>query len=103
MTEETKARFDQIQQAIDERSVFSFGYQDENGQKTHRSIQPLGLWFWGKVWTLLAWCELRTDFRMFRVDRISEFQVTKRQYEPIPERSLAQCLRKLEAKYGPQS
>jgi predicted DNA-binding transcriptional regulator YafY len=26
--------------------------------------------FWGHVWTLIAWCELRQDFRMFRVDRI---------------------------------
>jgi predicted DNA-binding transcriptional regulator YafY len=33
-------------------------------------VRPLGLWFWGKVWTLVGWCELREDFRMFRVDRI---------------------------------
>ncbi len=30
-----------------------------------------GAYFWGKVWTLAAWCELRDDFRRFRVDRIS--------------------------------
>jgi predicted DNA-binding transcriptional regulator YafY len=35
-------------------------------------VRPLGLWFWGKVWTLVAWCELRDDFRMFRLDRIRE-------------------------------
>ena len=32
---------------------------------------PLGLWFWGKVWTLVAWCEKRGDFRTFRIDRIA--------------------------------
>ena len=27
--------------------------------------------FWGDVWTLAAWCELRDDFRSFRLDRMS--------------------------------
>ena len=34
-------------------------------------MRPLGLYYWGKVWTLVAWCELREDFRAFRVDRIA--------------------------------
>jgi predicted DNA-binding transcriptional regulator YafY len=29
----------------------------------------MALLFWGNVWTLVAWCELRVDFRSFRVDR----------------------------------
>ena len=33
-------------------------------------MRPLGVWFWGKVWTAVCWCELRADFRMFRLDRI---------------------------------
>ena len=32
---------------------------------------PAGLLYWGKVWTLSAWCELRNDFRGFRIDRVS--------------------------------
>ena len=42
----------------------------KSADRTHRAA-PLGLWFLGKVWTLVAWCELRTDFRMFRLDRIT--------------------------------
>jgi len=103
MGADAKARFDVIQIAIDDRSVLSFNYRDENGQATSRDVQPLGLWFWGKVWTLLAWCELRDDFRMFRIDRIAELQTGGEQFKPSPERSLTQCLRQLEAKYGPQS
>jgi predicted DNA-binding transcriptional regulator YafY len=41
-----------------------------NKNKSERRIRRLGLWFWGKVWTLIAWCEMRGDFRMFRTDRI---------------------------------
>lgn len=46
-------------------------YADEKGAETTRTVRPLGVWFWGKVWTAICWCELRDDFRMFRLDRIS--------------------------------
>lgn len=45
-------------------------YADEAGQETQRVVRPLGVWFWGKVWTAVCWCELRAGFRMFRLDRI---------------------------------
>ncbi|HEV8034116.1 WYL domain-containing protein [Yoonia sp.] len=35
---------------------------------------PLGVWFWGKVWTAVCWCALREGFGMFRLDRISALQ-----------------------------
>ncbi len=42
---------------------------------TTREIEPLCLLYWGKVWTAIAWCRLRTDFRMFRVDRIASLEI----------------------------
>ncbi|MEM8823763.1 MAG: YafY family protein [Pseudomonadota bacterium] len=47
-------------------------YTDADGRVSRRDVRPLGLWFWGKVWTLVAWCDLREDFRMFRIDRIAK-------------------------------
>ena len=49
-------------------------YADEAGNPTHRIVRPLGVWFWGKVWTAVCWCELRRGFRMFRLDLISALQ-----------------------------
>jgi predicted DNA-binding transcriptional regulator YafY len=49
-------------------------YSDEAGNQTARTVRPLGVWFWGKVWTAVCWCELRDGFRMFRLDRISALQ-----------------------------
>jgi predicted DNA-binding transcriptional regulator YafY len=61
---------------------------DAEGAKTERPVRPLGLWFWGKVWTLVAWCELRDDFRMFRVDRIAD--ITERgSFTLVSEQNLA--------------
>ncbi|QLC23806.1 YafY family transcriptional regulator [Parasphingopyxis algicola] len=102
ITEETRQLIDECEAAIEARDVLSFDYRDETGAATSRSVQPLGLWFWGKVWTLIAWCELREDFRMFRLDRMIDAHPAGRTYRPVPERSLAECLRQIEAKYGPQ-
>lgn len=61
---------DQVERAAQARLRLDIDYADEAGLASARVIRPLGLWFWGKVWTVVAWCELRCDFRMFRLDRI---------------------------------
>lgn len=70
LDDDTRARIDRLEAAANTRTRMEIGYADEAGAETGRVIRPLGLWFWGKVWTVIAWCELRDDFRMFRVDRI---------------------------------
>ncbi len=70
----TRARLDDLETAIENRTRLDIRYCTEDGTESERIIRPLGLWFWGKVWTLVAWCELRGDFRMFRADRIGDMQ-----------------------------
>ena len=103
LTDEVRALIDLIQNAIKACDILRFGYEDQQGATTMRSVHPLGLWFWGKVWTLLAWCETREDFRMFRLDRTSGLATTGERFKPAAERSLAQCLRQYERQFGPQS
>lgn len=50
-------------------------YRNETSAKTARNLRPLSLEHWGKVWTLTAWCELRHDFRIFRIDRIVNLSI----------------------------
>jgi predicted DNA-binding transcriptional regulator YafY len=47
-------------------------YVDAQEQATRRIAWPLALYFWGGIWLVVAWCELRNDFRTFRLDRIRE-------------------------------
>lgn len=63
-----------IRQAIDRKEKIELIYFDHAGVQSKRILQPLGLVFWGKVWTLVAWCELREDYRNFRVDRIDKLK-----------------------------
>ncbi len=79
---------DRIESATEAGCYLAFAYRDEAGQATRRTVRPLGLWFWGKVWTMVAWCELREDFRMFRLDRMSD-TIDGAPFPPDPERSLA--------------
>ncbi len=71
MTPELRSRLDAVERAADTGTRLDIAYADEAGRATVRVVRPLGLWFWGKVWTMVGWCELRDDFRMFRLDRIS--------------------------------
>lgn len=50
-------------------------YKREDNESSVRMIWPLGLFFWGKVWTMVAWCEMRNDYRQFRIDRIEQLKV----------------------------
>jgi predicted DNA-binding transcriptional regulator YafY len=71
-------------------------YANERGEETERTVRPLGVFFWGKTWTLAAWCEMRTGFRNFRLDRISEATLRDR-FEDEPGHTLRDML----AQYGP--
>jgi predicted DNA-binding transcriptional regulator YafY len=52
-------------------------YRDAKEEVTERILRPLGCFYWGKVWTLAAWCETRNDFRSFRLDRMLEVQTVE--------------------------
>ncbi len=75
-----KTHFDVIHQAVSNQQVLQLHYQDESGQVTWREVLPLGLFFWGERWLLVAWCELRNDYRNFRLDRCLEVRRTERRF-----------------------
>ncbi|MAG54972.1 MAG: DNA-binding transcriptional regulator [Planctomycetes bacterium] len=58
-----------------------FDYENRLGETSSRQVRPLALFFWGKGWTLAAWCELREDFRAFRPDRMQSLQLQGTTFE----------------------
>lgn len=87
---------DLIERAVEKRQVLSLDYNDEAGRGSARDVRPLGLWFWGKVWTLIAWCEMRNDFRAFRIDRISTVTSAGRSFKPERGKLLVDYYRSVE-------
>ena len=90
---EPSATLEQVRFAINARRVIRFGYTRADGASSVRDAWPLGLFFWGSVWTLGAWCELRQAFRSFRVDRISDFSCLEQVFVEAPGLSLTDFLR----------
>lgn len=71
-------------------------YRDATDQLTQRILRPLGCFYWGKVWTLAAWCETRDGFRSFRLDRMVRVQLIegkKGQFNDETGKMLADYLR----------
>lgn len=63
-----------IQSALTSFRVLNIAYQSEHkSEKTNRNIEPFALYHSLTArWVLIAFCRLRKDFRMFRLDRILE-------------------------------
>ena len=69
-SEETTQTLGAVRDAINEHRRLYLSYSDAEGKPTERIVWPLTLVYWGHHWHLGAWCELRQDFRNFRIDRI---------------------------------
>jgi predicted DNA-binding transcriptional regulator YafY len=95
MGEKQRVDIDRIEAAINARQVLKVHYADEEARQTEREIEPLGLYFWGKVWTLIGWCRLRNAFRMFRIDRMAQVSTTGEAFAPAKGRTLQDYLAQL--------
>jgi predicted DNA-binding transcriptional regulator YafY len=100
MPQHLRERLDLLHEACIDRHVLSFYYTREDGQASQREVRPLALYFWSGVWTLATWCELRKDFRMFRMDRMQDLQVLSRQFVQKKGQTLADYLRQV-ARHNP--
>lgn len=72
----------QWRQATQAQQVLALLYRDAAGQESQREVWPLACFYWGKTWTLLAWCARRQAFRTFRLDRLLDLQVTEALFVP---------------------
>jgi predicted DNA-binding transcriptional regulator YafY len=102
---ELRRKLDTLHTAAQQRQVVLLAYCREDRQPSVRRVHPLALYFWGGTWTLAAWCELRTDFRSFRVDRVQHADALEEHFIPRAGQTLADFLRRVRAQAaeGPQA
>lgn len=82
-----------IRRAVAGQRVLAISYVDVEGRGSERHVEPLGLIFWGNAWTLVAWCRLRDDYRLFRLDRIEGLTITDHIFVAEEGRSLQAYIR----------
>ncbi len=86
-------RFETLRNAIRDRHPVAFVYADAERRLSERHVRPLSLYFWGEQWTLAGWCELRGDFRNFRLDRVLRLRVSDEQFRDEAGKRLADFMR----------
>jgi predicted DNA-binding transcriptional regulator YafY len=65
----------------DERELH-MSYADKDGHQTARDIWPLTIGYADATLVILAWCCLRQDYRIFRIERISALRDTGQSFRP---------------------
>jgi len=93
LPEPTQVTLQALREAVQERRKVFLNYRDLADKPSERTVRPLGCFYWGKVWTLAAWCEQRSDFRSFRVDRVTYVRRLDERFRDEPGRTLADLAR----------
>ena len=66
-----------ILKAIGNSSVVEINYVSlERNESTRRHVEPVGIYYLGSHWYLIAFCQLRKDYRNFRTDKIAQLTIT---------------------------
>ena len=94
MPADLSERLTQARAATEGRNKIRLDYLSLDDQRSERIVRPLACFFWGPSWTLAAWCELREDFRSFRVDRIAALAVLDDRFRDEPGKTLADMNRR---------
>ena len=74
-TPKQKQRVREIQNAISKSQLITVTYRNYANETSTRQIEPMSLIFKGYTWYLFAYCNLKTDFRVFRISRMIDLQV----------------------------
>ncbi len=82
----------ELRNALRDQMLLDIDYRDAHGDGSSRQVRPLSVAYFGPVWVMAAWCELRQGFRTFRLDRITRFEVTARRFPNEPGKTLKDFL-----------
>lgn len=71
-----------LRQACWDETEVKITYRDGRNNETSRQVRPLSIAFWGGVVSLIAYCTLRSDFRIFHLHRIGCLSRTETSFRP---------------------
>ena len=78
----TQIHLQTILQNIANKTIIDIGYYASHSQEySNRLVEPIGIFYLGSNWYMIAYCHLRKDYRHFRTDRISYITATASHFE----------------------
>jgi predicted DNA-binding transcriptional regulator YafY len=72
-----------LRASIHAQTKVAIAYRDDKERETRRTVWPFAVSYWDRVRVIVAWCELRQDFRSFRTDRVATADFLADRY-PVP-------------------
>lgn len=78
---EARILFD-LGEAVQKSLCVEVVYRPEDRPASTRVVEPCGLVGGGGYWYLVAWCRLRADYRLFRLDRAESFRILEESFPP---------------------
>lgn len=89
----------EVRTAIRSGRKITLRYRDEQDRESQRTIWPVTVGYHETVRMLVAWCELRADFRNFRTDRVLDAQFLEDRYPERPSLLRARWRAAIEAEH----
>ena len=79
-TEKQKSKLQNVQKSISGNCLINFNYRNMKGEYTKRTVEPMSLIFKGYAWYLFGYCKLKNDYRIFRLSRMKNLEVTNKKF-----------------------
>ena len=92
ISEEVSETLGEARNEINNQLRLFLDYRNAAEESSERIIWPLTVAYWGRTWTLGGWCELRQDFRNFRLDRINSLRILSSKFPDEPGKRLEDFL-----------
>lgn len=70
----------EIRLAMRGEQKIAITYRDGSDQLSRRTVWPFLVGFFDRILLMVGWCELRRDYRSFRLDRVTELAVLNERY-----------------------
>lgn len=91
------SKVSEIQSVLPQKKLIKIVYHASySGDSSSRIVEPIGLCYYSDHWHLIAYCQLRNDYRDFRTDRIEKLEVVPGKFSKTDHLSLKNYLAKLQ-------
>jgi predicted DNA-binding transcriptional regulator YafY len=88
-----------LQEAISSKKLLELEYRNNNNEISKRMTEPIGLIFYAFSWHLIAWCQMRQDYRDFKVARILRVKCTDQPFTKHDHMALNDYMKLLPVNY----
>lgn len=85
-----------LQQAVVHKKIVLLHYRSNLKEEiTRRKVEPIGLLHYGSAWHLIGWCQLRNDYRDFRMSRMLGVALDDQTFDPSSHPSIREYIDQL--------